>query len=787
MKRALKIGGITIGSILLLMILIMIIGPIIARSYVQNNSKELLGRIILIDDIDLNLFTTTISVDGLTIKENNDTADFVRLGNLTVNTSLFKLISSTVDVSQLHINDLELFISQDSTNFNFDDIVAHFNNGDTLEVKEIVDEVADATEDVQKSSWIVSLHDIQLNNSRIQYTDNIIGSKFDLNDINIAIPDLYLGDQESAGGIDLDFEGGGHLSTNLKFDLESSDFDFAILLENFKLNSTLPYLKPVVRASDLQGNLTSDIHLTGNLNHIIKTSVAGTVDITDFSLSDSIMNQVVSIDRSLVDIAHVNLDSLYIHLNKVLLRGAHTNAVMERDSSINLLNMMVLLGKDFDADLDSAQRAELIAADTLPKRPPHFVVDEIDFDSLSLTFTDETLLRPFCYNITNGSIKGKKFTTEKNNELRVKANIGATGNLICAIQLNIPKLPDVNLSIKLTNIDLTEFSPYTSQITGFNITKGNLSLQNQDIIKNEHIESLNSIDIYKCEVEKDESVEKPEMKVPLKLALCVLKDKKDHISLEIPVSGDLYDPNYSYSKIIMGTLKNLLVKVATTPFSAIGSLFKSKKDDLSRIDFDGSEQALNNQQYERLNAIADLLMQKSELKLMLTQNINYTENIKLQAINDLKKACYFAQHEDKDINEPDMFDRKAIKEMSDKDERLVAYAKLMSTKSEKVYDVAIERYANDAKQQIIDKANRRAETIKKYLIERKGLQPERFSIITPAYDPTFEYKGDDYFAVHAIVGEEDVEFIQETEEELANDSIIEYEKMQNEYLSNANQ
>lgn len=775
--------SIVAGVVLILMLLIMIFAPIIARSYIQNNGKELIGRTIQIDDIDYNPFTTMVSVEGLVIKEANDTADFIRLGEITVSSSLLGMLSSTIDVSQFHINQLEVSVSQDSTRFNFDDIVAHFAApGDTIELKEIADGVVDATEEVQKSSWIVNLHDIQINDSRIIYADQQIGSKFDIKNINLAIPDLCLGGQESEGGIDLNFEGGGHLLTDLKIDMESSDFDFALLLEDFNLNSTLPYLKPVVRAGDLQGNLNSDIHLKGNLNHLTQTIISGTVDINDFELADSLKNKVVTFRRSLVDMAHVNFDSLNINLNRVLLRGVHTNAVVEPDSSINLLNMMVLLGKDFDADLDSAQRAELQAInDATPKRPPHFYVSEIDLDSMSLTFIDNSLQRPFRYNITNASVKGHKFTTEKRNELRVKANVGETGNLICALQLDIPKLPDVNLSVKVTNVDLSEFSPYTSQITGFNIIKGNMSIQNQDIIKNEHLESLNVIDIYKCEVEKDHSIEKPDMKVPLKLALAVLRDKNDHIKLDLPVNGNLYDPDFSYGKVIWGTLKNLLVKVATSPFSALGKAFKSKKDDLSRIEFDGSELELDNTQYERLNAVADQLMQKPELKLMLVQNINYPEAIKKQAIHDLKKACYFASHEDKDINEPDMFDRKAIRTMSDKDDQLVAYATLLGGKGKKVPDIAMERYEQEATRQVTEKAAKRADAIKTYLSERKRLHADRFSIITPEYDRSVEYNGADYFAIHAIIGEEDMEFIEETLAEEENEMTEEeFERLKNE-------
>lgn len=41
---------------------------------------------------------------------------------------------------------------------------------------------------------------------------------------------------------------------------------------------------------------------------------------------------------------------------------------------------------------------------------------------------------------------------------------------------------------------------------------------------------------------------KPEMNIPLKLGLYVLRDKKGHVKMDLPVGGNLDSPEFSYRK-----------------------------------------------------------------------------------------------------------------------------------------------------------------------------------------------------------------------------------------------
>jgi hypothetical protein len=70
----------------------------------------------------------------------------------------------------------------------------------------------------------------------------------------------------------------------------------------------------------------------------------------------------------------------------------------------------------------------------------------------------------------------------------------------------------------------------------------------------------------------------------VKLALALLRDRKGVIALEVPVTGSLDDPDVHYGQLVWKVLLNVLGKVATSPFTALGNLFGGGAD-LSAVAF----------------------------------------------------------------------------------------------------------------------------------------------------------------------------------------------------------
>jgi hypothetical protein len=80
------------------------------------------------------------------------------------------------------------------------------------------------------------------------------------------------------------------------------------------------------------------------------------------------------------------------------------------------------------------------------------------------------------------------------------------------------------------------------------------------------------------------------------------------------VRGNINDPEFSYGKIIFNALLNLIAKIVTSPFAALGSLFGGGED-MSHIDFGYGSAALTPEHTEKLETVARALYERPALRL----------------------------------------------------------------------------------------------------------------------------------------------------------------------------
>ena len=82
-----------------------------------------------------------------------------------------------------------------------------------------------------------------------------------------------------------------------------------------------------------------------------------------------------------------------------------------------------------------------------------------------------------------------------------------------------------------------------------------------------------------------EKVDSPDAtKLPVLLAVALLKDRNGVIDIKLPISGSLDDPHFSIGGIVIQALINLLVKIVTAPFALLGSLGGGGEQLAQRID-----------------------------------------------------------------------------------------------------------------------------------------------------------------------------------------------------------
>ena len=253
-----------------------------------------------------------------------------------------------------------------------------------------------------------------------------------------------------------------------------------------------------------------------------------------------------------------------------------------------------------------------------------------------ISFRDLTMEKPFEYVVSDIRMRSRDFDPSKRNSLQVDARMQRTGSAKLRWEGTLDDLNNQSITLWLSNLNLRDFSPYCEHFTAYPVTDGNLTFRSQNVIRNRYLDGTNHLDAFEPKVDKKRKELKPEMNIPLKLGLYVLRDKKGHVKMDLPVGGNLDSPEFSYRKIVLKAIGNVLLKVVTAPFSFLSGGGK----DLEYIALDPAQYAFTSEQYASFDQIAQMLKEKPEMQIALTQRINLDRALPAQSVNLLRLAYH---------------------------------------------------------------------------------------------------------------------------------------------------
>ncbi len=163
---------------------------------------------------------------------------------------------------------------------------------------------------------------------------------------------------------------------------------------------------------------------------------------------------------------------------------------------------------------------------------------------------------------------------------------------------------------------MNRLTPYSGKFAGRKIDSGKLTVDLEYKLKNRQLVGENKVVIDKIRLgERVDS--RDAMSLPLDLAIAILEDSNGVIDIDLPIKGSLDDPQFSYGKIIWKAVVNVLQKVVTAPFRAIGKLLGISADKLEAVSFDPGSATLAPPELEKLKSVATALGGRPALTLQV--------------------------------------------------------------------------------------------------------------------------------------------------------------------------
>ena len=775
MKKPVKITLIVLGSLILLYFIALLVAPKIARSYIEEHSKEMIGRSITIKDISLNPFTYVLDVDTLAVMEADDKTPFVAFEKFSMNVNPLKLFTKTLDISDIYMKALYVRVKQHGERFNFTDILEHLARQDSIYYAEHPEEKK-AEDNSNKSAAEIaaglpvklSLRNIVFEKGNIIYQDTKVGSKFHIKDFSINIPAIYLEDNATGVDVSLRFADGGDLSVKVDANMATYDFNIYLNLHRFALACIKPYLNDFINYKDFAGYLSANLTISGNINSILSSNVKGKVSLDNIDLTEN-SGHKLGAENVTVGIGKANLTDNEYLIDSVIVDAAfaHIDLYKNGKTNFDILLDPKNKGQDIDttnvtetkskeepkeepkAEAAATDSSSVAAADSTEKPAPakklKARINKLLVKNTYVTATDHTIIRPFNYKVTAITVTGQNINYDTPCNVNVTASFPEGGSLSLKYHGALSNLNTMDIYISVKNLVLKHFSNYSLHYTAYPIKAGTLAFASENKIVDRNLDSKNTIDIYNITVGNKVDDIDPEYTVPMKIGLYILKDKDDKIQFDVPVKGNLDDPEFSYGKIIWKTVLNLLVKVAVSPFRLVGNLAMAGANALgfdlgknNEVVIDANTETFTSEQYAKAIKMTEMIQKDPNLMLTFTQYYNPRKTAKEYKVKQLKIDYYKQKNNKTELNE---LDHRAIDEMDESEKEFKAYVKEHSAEIDKNYMMKV----------LPKMAAQRNADLLKVLRAQPGVTKKNLKVITAPRESLRNYKDKPMYKVDVDV------------------------------------
>ncbi|WP_460418103.1 DUF748 domain-containing protein [Pseudomonas sp. microsymbiont 2] len=463
--------------------------------------------------------------------------------------------------------------------------------------------------------WQVLLKDVQARNYMVHLADRSQKEPvaLDVGPLNL---DLQNFDSLNQSPFTLKLDTGvgkqGKLQAAGQVNLAPVSARLDVATRDIDLRVAQAYISPFIRLELRSGMLSSDLKVDLKSTEPLAFSITGKAQANQLHTLDTIKN------RDFVKWQQVNVDGLsYVHgdalsIDKVTLLQPYARFIINEDRTTNVDDLLI----PQPADKPAAAPSKPAAPGT--GKELGIRIGQISINDGSANFADLTLTPNFATAVQQ--LNGQIGTIDNRKPLPAKVDIKGKVDRYAPVTIKgalnpFSPLASLDIATSFKRVELTTLTPYSGKFAGLRIRKGRLNLDLHYLITNGQLKAENKVVIEQLQL--GEKVDSPDaVDLPIRLAVALLKDTEGKISIELPVSGDLNNPQFSVMPIVWQTLRNLVLRAAQAPFKLLGGLVSGGgSEDLGNVSFAAGSSDLTPEVQTSLDKLASALKERPELRL----------------------------------------------------------------------------------------------------------------------------------------------------------------------------
>lgn len=568
MKKFWKICGGGALFIVLLFALILALSPV-ATHIINTRGEDIVGRQLHADQVIINPFWGGVTVSGFQCKEVNGETDFISFNRLYVQIAWPQLVAKRVKIRAIHLDGFNGQVLKTNDRLNFSDIIERYTKNDSV------------PKDTTKSRWIIALDDIRINNSSIRYRDVVSGKQWKLEDITLHVPALFFDNKQTNAGLEFGLPTGGRVGLIAGYKMQSNRYAVKINLYDVHTDVVLPLVQDYLNVSGLGAILNGSVHVDGSLDAINNIQLKGNLAMAGMSIRDTKNNQIAAMDELRVVVNKGDLSTNTFILDSLLIAGITGD--YEVHETWNTLSRLMKNDEMSEAaplnDTTASSNDEPTPKPT-PK-PLVWMAKKVKITGHDLCYHDYSMRNDWEYAIKSLTVEGNNIATNGRNSVKMNATLTNDAQLKVDFVggLDLAK-QDTRMTLKLTDVNISDFSALCKNYTGYPIEGGVLSLDSRLDVVSGKMNGQNQIVIDHPRVGKKEKFSKaPYKNIPVRTGFKLLTSAQDMIVLDVPVSGDAKNPKFNFRKVV----SRALLKVFFGPLMGVNDRKTVSADELEQM------------------------------------------------------------------------------------------------------------------------------------------------------------------------------------------------------------
>ncbi|KRW80489.1 MULTISPECIES: DUF748 domain-containing protein [Pseudomonas] len=463
--------------------------------------------------------------------------------------------------------------------------------------------------------WHVVLRDTQLRGYKVHLADRVPARSvaLDVGPLDLDLQDL---DSSLTQALQLKLKTGignrGLIEASGSVIPNPVSARLKVATRDIDLRLAQSYLEPFIRLELRSGFLASKLDVDLKSTEPLAFSVGGSAEVSQLHTLDTLKSRdFVKWQKLTLDgLAYKHGDSLVIQ--SVSFEQPYARFIINEDRSTNVSELIIAQPEQ------PAAKGAASPAKAGSDKPLGIHIGGIRINDGSANFADLTLRPDFATAIQQ--LGGEIGTLDNRNpqpaSVDIKGKVDKYAPVTIKGSLNpFSPLEKLDIATSFKRVELTTLTPYSGKFAGYRIRKGRLNLDLHYQITKGQLKADNKVLVEHLQL--GEKVDSPDaVDLPVKLAVALLKDTNGNIDIQLPVEGDLNNPQFSVMPIVWQTLRNLVLRAVQAPFKFIAGLAAGGGDeDLGNVPFAAGSSELTPAAQGNLDKLAAALKQRPALKL----------------------------------------------------------------------------------------------------------------------------------------------------------------------------